>query len=206
VRKRRLAGLAVLPALIAVLVLTGCAADEPAPVPSDVASGTPTPEPTATEAPAAAVFLQPAECTAMLPQSRVDAFTAAQLTLLGGPGGLYPSYYADPTPEESAGGISCIWGNESVPGSTIEISVAPITIASRSVIIENLLEQGLNEAALDDGISYGQLGDESSAPAVLNVIRDDSWISVLEGVGGQAAFEEALVIAGEVHSEVYVTP
>jgi hypothetical protein len=145
----------------------------------------------------------PKTCAELLPQSRLDAFAGQKLILLGGPGGLYPNYYTDPTPEEQAGGISCIWGDETVPESTIEVSVAPLSTATRGGVIDNLLSQGLNEAQLDDGISYAQIGDETSAPAVLNVIRNDSWISVLEALGGEAFFDEAKQIADEVKTQVY---
>jgi hypothetical protein len=43
-------------------------------------------------------------------------------------------------------------------------------------VVQSLLDQGLNEAQIDGGISYAQIGDQTSAPAVLNIIRDDSWI------------------------------
>jgi hypothetical protein len=182
--------------------MSGCAGAETPPAETAAPSETPTPTPTATAA-GAAKFAMPTTCTDLLPQSRLDAFAGQNLQLLGGPGGLYPNYYTDPTPEEQAGGISCIWGDETVPESTIEVSVAPITTATRGGIVDNLLSQGLNEATLADGISYAQIGDETSAPAVLNIIRTDSWISVLEALGGEAFFDEATQIADEVKGQVY---
>lgn len=125
--------------------------------------------------------------------------------LLGGPGGQYAHYYADPTPEEQVGGISCIWGDEAVPESTVTVSAAPLNASTRSTVVDNLIAQGLNEAVLDDGISYAQLGDENSAPAVLNIIRDDSWISVIEALGGEAFFDEAVELAGEAATQVYTS-
>jgi hypothetical protein len=123
--------------------------------------------------------------------------------LLGGPGGKYEHYYADPTPEEQQGGISCIWGDEAVPESTVTVSAAPLDTSTRGLVVDNLIAQGLNEATLDDGISYAQLGDENSAPAVLNIIRDDSWISVIEALGGEAFFDEAVELAGDAAVQVY---
>jgi hypothetical protein len=145
----------------------------------------------------------PADCLSILPQSRQDAFAAQNLTLLGGPGGQFPQYYADPTPEERAGGISCIWGDEAVPESTITVSVAPLSTSTRSHVVDDLISQGLNEAVLDDGISYAQLGDEISAPAILNIVRDDSWVSIIEALGGEAFFDEAVELASEVADQVY---
>ncbi len=147
----------------------------------------------------------PADCLGILPPSRQDAFASQGLELLGGPGGKFEQYYGDPTPEERVGGISCIWGDEAVPESLITISVAPLTTATRGTVVDDLIAQGLNEATLDDGISYAQLGDENSAPAILNVIRDESWVSVIESLGGEAFFDEAVELASEVAGQVYTS-
>ena len=184
------------------LALTACggqAPPTPTAPPTDAASGAPTPS----EAPADQVFTLPDDCTQLLPESRQQAFADQGLTLLGGPGGKYEQYYADPTPEEEAGGISCIWGDEDVPQSIVTVSVAPLSTGTRGATVDSLLAQGLNEAVIDDGISYAQIGDEVSAPAVLNILRDDSWISVIEALGGEAFFDEAVQLAGEAASQVY---
>ena len=147
----------------------------------------------------------PEDCLSILPQARQDDFASQGLILLGGPGGQFEQYYADPTPEEQAGGISCIWGDEDVPESTVTVSVAPLSDGTRGGVVDNLIAQGLNEAVLDDGISYAQLGDDNSAPAILNIVRDDSWVSVIEALGGEAFFDEAVELAGEVADQVYTS-
>jgi hypothetical protein len=193
----------VAPLVAAALVLTACAGPSGTATDAPAASDSATPTETPTQAPANLKFTMPTDCKSMLPDSRIASFDQQHLDLLGGPGGKYPNYYADPTPEEQAGGISCVWGDETVPESTIEISVAPLSSATRGGIIDNLVSQGLNEAKLDGGISYAQIGDETSAPAVLNVIRNDSWVSVLEALGGEAFFDEATQIEAEVAAQVY---
>jgi hypothetical protein len=203
VQKRSLIAVPILVA--AVLVLSACAGGTGTPSATDAATDTPSATPTETQAATGTVFTMPADCNSMLPQSRVDSFAAQNIILLGGPGGKYPNYYTNKTPEEQAGGISCVWGNsdETVTESTIEISVAPLSSSTSPGVVQSLLDQGLNEAQIDGGISYAQIGDETSAPAVLNVIRDDSWISVLEALGGEAFFDEATQIAAEVDAAVY---
>jgi hypothetical protein len=197
--------IAIVPiALVIALSLSACGG-EPEAAPTDEQTGTPTPTSEPTEAPSERTFAMPADCLGVLPQSRQDSFASQGLVLLGGPGGQYEQYYADPTPEEQAGGISCIWGDEAVPESTITVSVAPLTASTRGGVIDNLIGQGLNEATLDDGISYAQLGDENSAPAILNIIRDDSWVSIIEALGGEAFFDEAVELAGEVADQVYTS-
>jgi hypothetical protein len=198
---------ALLPLLIVTaLLITGCAGEAPKPTETESAGETATPSPTPTADVVDSVFAMPADCVSMLPDSRVQAFAARNMVLLGGPGGLYANYYVDPTPPVRAGGISCVWGDELVPENTVEISVAPLSAATRGPIVDDLIAQGLNEAPLDDGISYAQLGDETSAPAVLNIIRDDSWISILEARGGEQLFGEATEIAAEVAEIIYVAP
>jgi hypothetical protein len=184
------------------LALTACVGEAP-PTPTAPPTEAATPSAPPSDAPVDQVFTLPDDCTTLLPESRQQAFADQGLVLLGGPGGKYNPYYADPTPEEQAGGISCIWGDEDVPSSIVTVSVAPLSADTRGTTVDSLLAQGLNEAVIDDGISYAQIGDEVSAPAVLNILRDDSWISVIEALGGEAFFDEAVQLASEAASQVY---
>jgi hypothetical protein len=177
---------------------TPVATSSPSPDPTESA----TPEPTTDPDPR--TFAPPADCVSLLPSTRLSAFETAGLQLLGGPGGLYgEDYLSEPTPEERAGGITCIWGDEAAPESMITVSVAPVTLANRGTIVNDLLAQGLNETATDEALTYGELGDEVSAPAILNVVRQDSWISVITAHGGDGSFAAAQAIADEVAAAVY---
>lgn len=197
-------------AVLALLVLavTGCSGpqvEEGDSVPTATAEPTPTTTPAGEEAPVSYRFVAPTACDELLPASRLDAFASDGLELLGGPGGVYgTSYFAEPTPEERAGGLTCVWGDEDRVQTTLTISVAPLDAATRAHVVEDLLAQGLNEAQIGTAISYGEVGDEVSAPSVLNVIRTDSWISVIGAVGGEDNFMRATQLAEEVASEVYV--
>ncbi len=199
----RMRDLAVLPIALAMAISLAACVGEPQEDPTERPTETSTPTPDPTQTSTSRVFTMPDDCLGILPQSRQDALASQGLTLLGGPGGQFEQYYADPTPEERAGGISCIWGDEDVPESTVTISVAPLTDGTRAGVVDNLIAQGLNEAVLDDGISYAQLGDDNSAPAILNIVRDDSWVSVIQALGGEAFFDEAVELAGEVADQVY---
>lgn len=194
-------------AAVALALLAGCA---PAPTPdSDDQTGTPaadpTPTPTATAAPAAPVFRMPQTCAQVLTADTQRAFDAAGLDLLGGPDGTYgENYFGDPTPEERAGGITCVWGEEDVVATTVIVSVAPITTANRSGIVSTLISSGLIESQIDGGLTYARIGDEMSAPAELHVIRSDSWISVIQALGGEARFQQATELVDEATAQVYV--
>lgn len=199
---RLLAGAA---ALALVGGLTACApADEPVAVEPTV-EPTPTETPTEEPEPTPLVFTMPADCTTILPQSRLDAFAAQNLALLGGPGGVYgDDYFFDPTPEQLAGGISCVFAEDGVDLSSLLISVAPISTANRAGIINDLTAQGLNEGTTPEGaITYSQQGDEGVVPAIYNVITQESWISVISTFGGPVFYEEAVTLAEEVTSQVF---
>ena len=196
--------LAVGAAATTIALLSGCAAGAPSvPAPSDSPTSNAT-DPEPTDTPTAVPFAMPTDCGDLLPQARIDSFESQGLVLLGGPGGLYgEDYLLDPTPEEAAGGVTCIWGDELVPESTVTVSVAPLNTENRSGIVEELIGQGLNEAPLADAITYSRLGDEVSSPAIVNVLRNHSWISVIEALGGEAFLEEALTISDEVAQHLH---
>lgn len=182
-------------------LLVGCAAPSPQPASPPPSSSSPDAGPPPSDAPtaAAAVFRMPTVCAEVLPASRVAYLESLGMELLAGPDGKYgDTYLADPTPEQLAGGITCIWGQENAPENSVIISVAPLVETTRGTVIEDLVEQGLNERVDGETLIYERIGDDVAAPAIINVVDDDSWISVIEGLGGQDHYEEAVEISDEV--------
>ena len=196
---------ALLPAIGLVLAaaLAGCA--QSAPIATPQASSTPSASPTPTPEAAPTVFRQPALCAEALPAELIaDLEVDRGLVLLGGPEGRYGlDYSLDPTPEERAGGITCIWGFGDTEVSSVTVSVAPITAESRAPIVAQLVYQGLNESVAGDANVYWQEGDTEEQPAIVNVVRAESWISVIQTIGGRAAYDEAVEIANDAHETVY---
>jgi len=191
-------------ALTAVLLLAGCAAETPVDETPVETPAAPSAAPEPTEEPE--VFTLPTDCTTMLSADRVADFETQGLALLGGPGGKYGTdYLADPTPEESAGGMTCIWGFDDTDFASVTISVAPLTPADRAGVVTSLIEQGLNETVEGNTTTYVQQGDANSQPAIINVLRFDSWISVIETVGGEEFYAEAAMLADDVRDQVYST-
>ncbi len=186
------------------LLLTGCS-PEPAPGGEPSALGSPEPGPSATSEAPAETFTLPTACLDILPASRLSDFDAAGIVLLGGPDGLYgDDYLLDPSPEQQAGGVTCIWGPPDTELSTVTISVAPLSAAERPTVVSDLsISQGLNESIGETATYYWKLGDSDDHPAILNVIEDDSWISVIQTIGGTDSYAEAERIAAEVRAEVY---
>ena len=190
-----------------VLLLSGCSLLGGDANPS--ASATPKPSKTAVES-VGEKFTEPADCTTILPQSQVDSYAAEKIVLLAGPGGIYGDQLVpDPTPETLSGGISCYFGYDSDVPDGIEIysviSVVPVDSTTRGDIVQSLIDQGLNEGENAAGEStYAIIGDsDANIPAILNVVNDTSWISVISVFGGQTFFEENVVISELVHDQVY---
>jgi hypothetical protein len=195
-------------AVVAMLVaLAGCATD-PAPTatptPSDAsAPSAPPPDPAPGRAENLA-FSLPDDCAALLPASRLAEFDALELELLGGPDSVYGDrFFAEPTPEEDAGGVSCVWGVDDEPSTLVIVSAAPLDDDTRDDVIGSLLAQDLVESELDGVATFSRVGDTTSTSAIINLLRDDSWISVIEALGGADSFERAVLTAEEVASEVY---
>jgi hypothetical protein len=182
--------------------LTACAPEAepdavevtPEPTPTEVESAEPEPELT---------FTMPTDCTSVLPASRVDALATQNIRLLGGPGSVDGNgYFREPTPEQLAGGISCVFAEDGVGRTTLLISVAPVSTANRATIVNSLMGQGLNEATRDTGeLTYSQQGDDNLVPAIYNVVTQQSWVAVISAVGGETFFDEAVTLAGEVSTQ-----
>jgi len=195
-----LSRVALLAPVALVASLTGCTS-----VPSDAPTGaapitsTSTPEQTQ----AVPVFEQPQDCESVVPQSRLDEFVDLGLILLGGPGGKYGTeYQLEPTPEEQVGGITCIWGFDESDISSVTISVAPLSADVRAQALDSFATQGLEETLTENRASYGTTGSDN-LPAITNVLRDDSWISVIKTVGGDDSYSNAIEISAEVAATVY---
>lgn len=186
------------------LVLVGCATDRTAETPTPTAH-TPTASASAEAKPVAETFTMPTLCSQILPTSRVDAWLGESIALLGGPDGKYgDDYLAEPSPEQELGGITCIWGPSDSENSSVTISVAPLGAGTRAAVVKDLaINQGLNEEVLTEVTLYWQHGDTELEPAILNVLRPESWISVIQTLGGLPSFAEAEDLADEVHGLVY---
>lgn len=195
-------------ALALALGLAGCASEpeQPAVVETIEPTVEPTAEPTAAPAPVELTFTMPADCTAILPDARVDSFLDQGIALVGGPGTeIGATYLPEPTREEAAGGISCFYEDEARPNiAAFTLSVAPVSTATRAQIVADLTAQGLNTGATANGdATFWVLGDEQGPGAVHHVITDDAWVSVITLLGGEVFYEEAVVIAGDILDVVY---
>jgi len=195
---------AIASAVLVTVVLAGCSPDA---APGNEPSGSTPASPVASAASEAGVevFTMPTACLDILPAKRLAEFESDGLVLLGGPDGLYgDDYLLDPSPEQRLGGVTCIWGPPDTELSSVTISVAPLPAADRPAVISDLsVSQGLNESVGETATYYWKLGDSDDHPAILNVIEDDSWISVIQTIGGTDNYAQAEKLAAEVRELVY---
>jgi hypothetical protein len=196
---------AMLPlALALVLPLAGCAGGDDAEELTPPDESSPVVTPTPSETAAKLSFTLPDSCLTVLPDSRLDAFDEAGLVLLGGPDGKYgDEYLVDRTPEQRAGGITCIWGFAEGEMSSVTISIAPLSTETRPDVVDSFTEQGLNEDVVGGASVFGVEGDRELSPAILNALRPESWISVIQTIGGPEAYAEAVAMADEIYAQVY---
>jgi hypothetical protein len=195
---------AIISATLLGVLLAGCTQQQ---APDAGPSSNPSVQPSASETAAAGdeAFTLPTACVDILPASRLAEFEAAGDVLLGGPGGIYgDEYLLDPSPEQRAGGITCIWGSPETEISSVTVSVAPLADDTREAIVTDLsVTQGLNESVGETVTYYWKLGDRDDHPAILNALAPDSWISIIYTVGGIDSYTQAEKIAAEVHELVY---
>ena len=155
---------------------------------------------------AAITFIQPTDCTQLLPATSVAELTDEGMVLLRGlgSGNPEPIFVEGQTPEELVGGISCLYGPpsgddpEAESSASIIVSVAPVDEAVRPQIINDLVSQKLNIGQTNDGAAtYWIWGDDANVPALHNTLYQDSWYSALIQPGGRSGYEKgaALVVA-----------
>jgi hypothetical protein len=154
----------------------------------------------------AIVFSQPSSCTEILPASAISTLAADGIELTQGPGSpsTEPIFVEGQTPEELAGGISCLFSipDDEESGVYILLSVAPVDPALRPTIINDLLGQNLNVGQTPDGaLTYWRWGDEIIVTALHNSLYEDSWYSALIQPGGRTAYDQGVSLVSQMRQE-----
>lgn len=153
-----------------------------------------TQETTVEEAPAVVSFSAPRDCTEILPANDVALLGNRGIELIAGPGSPSndPIYVEGQTPEELAGGLSCLFAvpGEVDTGVNIILGTAGIDTAIRPTVIDELLAQQLNVGQTPDGaLTYWKWGDEAIVPAIHNSLYGDAWYSALIQPGGRESYD-----------------
>jgi len=187
-------------------VLSSCSTQATPVVDADIEQVTQTPE--GPEETLSVSFVQPADCTTILPAAVVEALATDGIELVRGPGSLSadPIYVEGQTPEELIGGFSCLFAppDDEDTGINIMLSVAAVDESVRPGIINAFLEEGLNVGQTTEGtgLTYWRWGDDVNVTALHNSLYQDSWYSALIQPGGRSAYDRgvALVDAMRAHT------
>jgi len=187
---------------VSTLILTGCASgdvEEPDDSPDSQEEEPPPPLP---EAPKE--FYLPTTCVDILPPEVYEQLTEEPVQLLRGPGSGSPDpVYADGSPQEQLGGISCFFGDIDET-MTYTLSVAPVVQENRAGIIDEFRKQQFNVDQTPSGaLIYFIQGDEASTPATYNTLHQDAWYEVLVSPGGRLSFEQAEKLARAMRDHTY---
>jgi hypothetical protein len=194
---------------LAVALLAGCAPtdlsaepDESA-APTDVAVPTPTPTPTPTEDPAR-VFTEPSSCVALLGAALEAEFLAAGNVLFSSTDGA-GIYF--PIDSEQGGGtpFSCWYGKDMVDLSTFELAAQSLTQDAHEGTVSVLSGLGMTQTMDGDIVTFTQVGDEGSTPAIIHVLYPDGWITGYSAFGGQKRVDQLAVWVATVGEQVHGT-
>ncbi len=177
----------VLICAVTLAALVGCT-----PVATDVASppsGTPTesvvtPQPTTSPSPDPAVsFIVPTSCEAMVGPELGAEFSAAGIALFSGTGGE-GIYYPIDSNQSGGDPFSCWYGKDGVDLSTFELAAQLVDQAEHEGIVAVLGGGGFDETIDGDVVTWVQVGDEGTNPAIVHVVRPDSWLTAYSTFGG----------------------
>jgi hypothetical protein len=177
-------------------VVSSCSMESPTAVDQNTDAVTETPE--AAQETLAVSFVQPADCTDILPENVVEGLANDGIELVRGPGSPSPDsiYVEGQTPEELLGGFSCLFAppGEEDTGINIVLSVAAVDESVRPGIISSFVEEGLNVGQTTDGtgLTYWRWGDDINVTALHNALYQDSWYSALIQPGGRSAYDRGV--------------
>lgn len=175
----------VIAASAVVLALAGCGPTAPVPSSSPSASSAPTPTASASSTPESeASFTVPTTCTELLGAGLESDILATGVVLFSSSDGT--GLYA-PIPSTQDGGdpFSCWYGKDGVDLSSFELAAQPISSTDEHEgIVAVLGAAGFTSSTDGDVVTFVQVGDEGSTPAIVHVVRPDSWLTGYSTFGG----------------------
>ena len=196
--------LTVLSAMTGAIVIAGLAGCTPPAPPEDEPTASES-SPTVAPEPAEAVFVAPSTCTQLLGADLENEF-------LGGGNVLFSStdgtgiYFPIESTQDGGTPFSCWYGKDMVDLSTFELAAQALTQDAHEGTLAVLQGGGFVETTDGDVVTFTQVGDEGATPAIVHVLRPDSWITGFSALGGA---DRAALVADWVDSvaeQVYPVP
>lgn len=189
---------------LTILALTGCTPGQPAPSstpsPSASASVEPSVSPSKTDEPAA--YIAATSCSGLLGAQLEAEVLATGAVLFSGPGGT--GIYPGPSIGQDGGNpISCLYGKDMVDLSTFEFAAQGLSQDAHEGVLAELQTRGMTETTTGTTVVFTQEGTEGTEPAVIHVLRPDSWVTVYSTLGGTASLTKITGWADTVLAQVY---
>lgn len=170
--------------LVAALAACGPAEPEPSPTSTDAAPS-PSATPSAAPAPApdpAATFTPATSCTGMLGPLETQLIAEGNVLFSSTDGGGI--YFPIESTQDGGDPFSCWYGKDGVDLSSFELASQPVDQAEHEGIVAVLGGMGFEVSVDGDVATYVQVGDEGTTPAIIHVLRPDSWLTAYGTFGG----------------------
>lgn len=187
-------------AIVLATFLAGCTPQSADPDPSPSASASSAPSETPVEE--STVFVAPVDCTGLLGAALEAEVLGAGNVLFSGPGGI-GIYPGDSVGQDGGTPFACLYGKDMVDLSTFEIAAQGLTQDAHEGVLAELSTRGMTETTAGDTVTFAQEGTEGGEPAVIHVLRPDSWITVYSTFGGAASLAKITGWAEIVATQVY---
>lgn len=174
-------------ALVAVAGLTACTPDDPTPeaeasaAPADTVDA---PEPPA-ETPPPLTFTAPRTCSELLGPLLESEIAEGGYELFSSTAGS-GKHYPIASTQWSGDTFSCWYGVDQVDLSTFEIAAQGLVPGEKDATGAKLAGEGFTSTTDGDAVTLVKDGNQGGEPAIVHVLRTDSWLTGYSEYGGAA--------------------
>lgn len=178
--------LAAAAAVLVVGALSACGPSAPDDVTSPSVSPTPSSlgEPTPSGGPEEPSFTAPTSCTELVSVELENQILATGAVLFSSSDGS-GIYYPIASTQDGGDPFSCWYGKDGVDLSSVEFAAQPISSTDEHEGIMAVLGSGGFDVEVNgDVVTFVQVGDEGTTPAIVHIVQPDSWITGYSSFGG----------------------
>lgn len=189
-------------AAVAVVLLATLTACDPGTASSGPSSTPAQSEPSASATESQAVFVAPTSCTDLLGATLEAEVTSDGSVLFSGPGGT-GTYPAPSIGQDGGTPVACLYGKGMVDLSTFEFASQGLSQDAHEGTLAELESRGMTETTSGDTVTFTQEGNEGTDPAIVHILRPDSWVTVYSTFGGADRLKQITGWANTVETQVY---
>ncbi len=192
----------VLVSVAAALAACGPTDIAPSPSPTIAPSESGSPTPSAAPAPAPdATFTPATSCTGMLGALETQLIAEGNVLFSSTDGGGI--YFPIESTQDGGDPFSCWYGKDGVDLSSFELASQPVDQAEHEGIVAVLGGLGFDVSIDGDVVTYVQVGDEGTTPAIVHVLRPDSWFTAYGAFGGSDRVTVLTSYLDQVAAQLY---